>query len=59
MGDKGDFPLDKEIKEQCEKRSLDYLDNKLKKELDSKYNLNNIVIIIGHLGPLKYILQKL
>ena len=59
MGDKGDFPLDKETKEECEKRSLDYLDNKLKKELDSKYNLNNIVIIIGHRGPMKYILQKL
>ena len=59
MGDKGDFPLDKETKEQCEKRSLDYLDNILKKELDNKNNLNNIVIIIGHRGPLKYILKKL
>ena len=59
IGDKGDFPLNEETKEQCEKRSLDYLNNILKKELENKDNLNNIFIIVGHRGPLKYILKKL
>ena len=59
IGDNGDFPLDKETNEQCKKRSLDYLNNILKKELDNKDNLYNIIIIIGHRGPMKYILKKL
>ena len=59
IGDKGDFPLNEETKEQCEKRSLDYLDNILKKELNNKDNKDKIFIIIGHRGPLKYILKKL
>ena len=56
MGDNGEFPLNVETKEQCEKRSIDYVNNILKNEIESK---NKIFIIIGHRGPLKYILKKL
>ena len=59
MGNSGDFPLNEETKEQCEKRSIDYVNNILKKEIDSKNNKNKIFIIVGHRGPLKYILKKL
>ena len=59
LGNSGDFPLNEETKEQCEKRSIDYVNNILKKEIDSKNNKNKIFIIVGHRGPLKYILKKL
>ena len=59
IGEKGDFPLNEETKEQCEERSLNYMNNVLKKEIDDKNNKNRIFIIIGHRGPLKYILKKL
>ena len=42
IGDKGDFPLNAETKEQCEKRSLDYLDNILKKDV----GINPIEIVL-------------
>ena len=58
-GEKGEFPLNEETKEQCEKRSIMYVNNTLKKEIDDKSNINRIFIIIGHRGPLKYILKKL
>ena len=59
VGEKGEFPLNEETKEQCEKRSINYVNNILKKEIDDKSNINRIFIIIGHRGPLKYILKKL
>ena len=59
VGEKGEFPLNEETKEQCEKRSINYVNNILKKEIDDKSNINRIFIIVGHRGPLKYILKKL
>lgn len=59
IGEKGDFPLNEETNEQCEERSLNYLNNVLKKEINDKVKKNRIFIIIGHRGPLKYILNKL
>ena len=59
VGEKGEFPLNEETKEQCEKRSINYINNILKKEIDDKNNINRIFIIVGHRGPLKYILKKL
>lgn len=59
IGDTGDFPLDEETKEQCEKRSIDYINKILKKEICDKDKNCKIFIIIGHRGPLKYILKKL
>ena len=59
VGEKGEFPLNEETKEQCEKRSINYVNNILKKEIDNKSNINRIFIIVGHRGPLKYILKKL
>lgn len=59
IGDKGDFPLDAESKEDCEKRSINYTNSVLKKEIDNNNNRNAIFIIVGHRGPLKYILKKL
>ena len=59
LGDKGEFPLNSETKELCEKRSLDYFNNELTNAIEDKNNKNNIFIIIGHRGPLKYILKKL
>ena len=59
VGEKGEFPLNEETKEQCEKRSINYVNNILKKDIDDKNNINKIFIIVGHRGPLKYILKKL
>lgn len=59
VGDKGEFPLNEETKDQCEIRSINYVNNILKKEIDDKNNINRIFIIVGHRGPLKYILKKL
>lgn len=59
VGDKGEFPLNEETKDQCEIRSINYVNNILKKEIDDKNNINKIFIIVGHRGPLKYILKKL
>jgi broad specificity phosphatase PhoE len=58
IGEKGEFPLEEETKEQCEKRSVDYVNNILKKEFDNKSDNNKIIIIIGHRGPMKFILKK-
>ena len=58
LGDKGEFSLEPETKEQCEKRSYDYTDNILNTNIE-KNNNNKIFIIIGHRGSLKYILKKL
>lgn len=57
LGDKGDFSLEPETKEQCLKRSYNYFETKLKKNLEK--NEKNIFIIVGHRGSLKYILNKL
>lgn len=59
LGDRGEFPLNEETKEQCEKRSIEYVNNVLKKEINKKDNEYKIFIIIGHRGPLKYILKTL
>lgn len=60
IGEKGEFPLDEETKEQCKKRSIDYVNNILKKEIDNDNESNNkVFILIGHRGPMKYILKKL
>ncbi len=58
IGEKGEFPLEEETKEQCEKRSIDYVNNILKKEFENKNDNNKIIIIIGHRGPMKFILKK-
>ena len=58
LGDKGEFSLEPETKEQCEKRSFDYTENILKNNIE-KNNDKKIFIIIGHRGCLKYILKKL
>ena len=58
LGDKGEFSLEPETKEQCEKRSFDYTENILKNNIE-KNNDKKIFIIIGHRGYLKYILKKL
>ena len=58
LGDKGEFSLEPETKEQCEKRSFDYTENILKNSIE-KNNDKKIFIIIGHRGCLKYILKKL
>ena len=59
IGGKGEFPLYAESKEECEKRTICYVNNILKKEIDDKNNKNKIFIIVGHRGPLKYILNQL
>ena len=59
IGEKGEFPLEEETKEECEKRSIGYLNNILKKEFENKKDNNKIIIIIGHRGPMKFILKKL
>ena len=58
LGDKGEFSLEAETKEQCEKRSFDYYENILKKNIENN-NENKIFIIVGHRGCLKHILKKL
>ena len=58
LGDKGEFSLEPETKEQCEKRSFDYTEKKLKINIE-KNSDKKIFIIIGHRGCLKYILKKL
>lgn len=57
LGDKGDFSLEPETSEQCEKRSFKYVDTIIKNSLDKSEN--KILIIVGHRGSLKYILKKL
>lgn len=57
LGDKGDFSLEPETSEQCEKRSFKYVDTIIKNSLEK--NENKILIIVGHRGSLKYILKKL
>jgi len=57
LGDKGEFSLEAESKEQCEKRSFNYVETNLKKNIE-KNNDKKIFIIIGHRGVLKYILKK-
>ena len=58
LGDKGEFSLEAETKEQCEKRSYDYYENILRKNIENN-NENKIFIIVGHRGCLKHILKKL
>ena len=58
LGDKGEFSLETETKEQCEQRSFNYYDNVLKKAVE-KNTENKIFIIVGHRGCLKHILKKL
>ena len=58
IGEKGEFPLEEETKEQCEIRSIDYVNNILKKEFENKNDNRKIIIIIGHRGPMKFILKK-
>ena len=53
LGDKGNFDLNSETKEDCKKRSIKYT-NTILKQSEKK-----ICIIVGHRGPLKYILEKL
>ena len=57
LGDKGDFSLEPETSEQCEKRSFKYVDTIIKNSLEK--SKNKILIIVGHRGSLKYILKKL
>ena len=57
LGDKGDFSLEPETSEQCEKRSFKYVDTIIKNSLEKSQN--KILIIVGHRGSLKYILKKL
>ena len=57
LGDKGDFSLEPETSEQCEKRSFKYVDTIIKNSLEK--NEDKILIIVGHRGSLKYILKKL
>ena len=57
LGDKGEFSLEPETKEQCEKRSFKYVDTIIKNSLEKSEN--QILIIVGHRGSLKYILKKL
>ena len=57
LGDKGDFSLEPETSEQCEKRSFKYVDTIIKNSLEKSEN--KILIIVGHRGSLKYILKKL
>ena len=59
LGDKGEFPLDAETKEQCEKRSFKYANTILKNNVENENSKNKIFIIVGHRGSLKYILKKL
>jgi len=54
----GGFDYTPETKEQCEKRSFDYVNNILSKEIENHYN-NKVFIIISHRGPLKFIVKKL
>ena len=58
LGDKGEFSLEKETKEQCEQRIYNYYDNILKKCVENNKE-NKIFIIVGHKGCLKHILKKL
>ena len=58
LGDKGEFPLNAETKEQCKKRSFEYTETVLKKNVEND-NDKKIFIIVGHRGCLKYILKKL
>ena len=58
LGDKGEFSLEKETKEQCEQRIYNYYDNILKKCVENNKE-NKIFIIVGHRGCLKHILKKL
>ena len=57
LGDKGDFSLEPETSEQCEKRSFKYVDTIIKNSLEKSEN--KILIIVGHRGSLKYISKKL
>ena len=57
LGDKGEFSLEPETQEQCEKRSFNYVDTIIKNSLEKSEN--QILIIVGHRGSLKYILKKL
>ena len=57
LGDKGDFSLEPETSEQCEKRSFKYVDTIIKNSLEKSEN--KILIIVGHRGSLKYVLKKL
>ena len=57
LGDKGDFSLEPETSEQCEKRSFKYVDTIIKNSLEKSED--KILIIVGHRGSLKYILKKL
>ena len=58
MGDKGEFSLEAETKEQCEKRSYDYVNNILRNNIENN-NDKKVFIIVGHRGSLKYILKRL
>lgn len=58
LGDKGEFSLEGETKEQCEKRSFEYTNNILRNNIE-KNDEKKIFIIVGHRGCLKYILKKL
>ncbi len=58
LGDKGAFDFNGETKEQCKKRSINYINTILKNSLDNNKE-KKIFIIVGHRGPLKFILEKL
>ena len=58
------FPTEVESREQTEKRTIDYVNTVLKKEVEDNNNNNNnneskIIVIIGHRGPTKHIFKKL
>lgn len=59
--EKSHFPTEIESKEETEKRTLDYINMVLKKEIEECHNINNckVIVIIGHRGPIKYIFKKL
>ena len=52
------FPTEVESREQSEKRTTDYVNTVLKKEVEDN-NECKIIVIIGHRGPTKNIFKKL
>lgn len=57
----GNFPTEVETKEESEKRTIYYINNDLKKEIEdiNNKNKNKIIIVVGHRGPIKFFFKRL
>ena len=59
--EKSHFPTEIESKEESEKRTLEYINTVLKKEIEESHSINDckVIVIVGHRGPIKHIFKKL